>query len=137
MSTSPAYATFAMVSGSNGQTIAPFHPTSGVQQSVTGNNATINVQCYHTKVYTTDGPLTMSMPMGTQAGQLKKITFVHKGTHQATVTVLCSTLQGDSTEIQFTEAGDQIELMWTGNHAWAVLSTLNLLNPASNSPMVL
>jgi hypothetical protein len=130
----PAYASFAMISGNN--TIVPFQSFSGMQQSLTGEGAIIDAKCYHTKLYTTTGPVTVNLGMGTQFGQMKKITFVHKGTADGNVIVSCPTLMGDYTELTFSEIGDQAELMWSGGQQWVVMSTLNIVSPASPTPVV-
>lgn len=128
------YQIFARVLGSN-STLSPFVNGGGNQQSITGDNAIIRNDCYHNKIYSTDGPLTMTLPNGIQEGQTKKITFVHKGSSDANITISCPSLKGTFTQISFEEAGDQIELLWY-LRKWNVLSTLNILNLIAPSPRI-
>lgn len=131
----PLVSYYSRLPGRN-STIAPFFNLSGNQQSITGQNAVISVVSYHTKVYSIDQPLTMQLPPGLQDGQLKCITFVHKGAANADITVDCPNLAESFTQVKFTKPGDQIILMWNGNN-WIVNYTMNLTDVSSNTPQVI
>ena len=116
-------------------TIAPFVPmTEKNQERVTGESR-INVNCYHSKLYTRNKPITLQLGNGIQDGQLKELTFVFKGAEDATCTVECAALSSTNSEIIFQEVGDQVQLLWTGG-SWTVLKTLNVTNPSLQFPWV-
>lgn len=117
------------------ETMSVYASGVGMQETLTGEQV-LSVTCYHSKVYTTDSPCVMKLGRGVQRGQLKKISFVHKGLDGADVTIHCSNLKHGSTRIIMSKKGDQIELVWLGG-TWAVLSTLNYENFMSPSPTVL
>ena len=108
-------------------------PGVGLQESLTGNQA-ISSSCYHTRVYSTDEPCQMTLGRGLQKGQMKKISFVHKGSDEANVNINCPNLK-NATRIVMSKKGDQIELVWLGG-VWAVLCTLNYENFMALSPRV-
>lgn len=114
--------------------LAPFFIMSGNQQIVTGSND-VDVSCFHTKMYTTDEPITLKLNNGYQDGQLKKMTFVFKGSETANVVLECPALTDTYSQVTFNEVGDQLLLMWTGG-SWCVLETLNITDPSLNSPVV-
>lgn len=115
-------------------TMGTYVHTLGLQETLTGKQS-IGVTSYHTKVYTTETPCEMSLGRGLQKGQLKKISFVHKGLDGADVTITCSDLKHGNTRIVLSKKGDQIELVWAGG-VWAVLSTLNYDDFMSPTPVV-
>lgn len=125
---------YGRVTGTNGS-IGAFHFVSGNQQALTGDKGVIRNTCYHTKIYSIDKPITLTLGTGLQDGQLKRITCVHKGTAEANITVTCPTLLGDYTQIVFSKAGDQIDLLWNGS-SWSVLYSINFMEPLSNTPVV-
>lgn len=115
-------------------TIAPFIVMTGYQESLTGNGD-ISLECYHTKLYTTDSPITLYLGNGVQDGQLKTLTMVFKGNEEANATVECPSLSGTSTQLVFSNIGDKIELLWNGG-SWLVLSTMNTTDPTLQTPVV-
>lgn len=115
-------------------TLAPFYVMSGNQESISKGEY-ISLECFHTKIYTTDSQVEFHMQNGNQSGQLKKITFVHKGNEHANAILFCLSLPGDSSKIEFTNVGDSATLMYTGG-IWIVLETLNYPNPSLFSPVV-
>lgn len=116
-------------------TLATFVPMSNKnQESITGN-ARVDINCYNSKIYTRNAPIILRLGNGVQDGQLKKLTFVYKGSEKATATLECPALSGTYSEIVFSEVGDQILLLWTGGN-WSVLETLNITNPSLQSPWV-
>lgn len=119
--------------------LAPFYIMSGKQQVVTEgiNNAinNIDMNCYHTKMYTTLNPITLFMGDGFQDGQLKKLSFSFKGNEDFIITVECPALTDTCSHIIFSQIGDYIILMWTGG-SWIVLESGNALDPTSPTPMV-
>ncbi len=121
------------MSGSH-ETINAFVAGLGLQETLTGEQ-TISGTCYHTKVYTTEHACEMKLGRGVQKGQIKKISFVHKGLDGADVVIQCSNLKYGNTRIVMSKKGDQIELVWLGG-IWAVLSTLNYENFMSPTPSV-
>jgi len=127
MSTNTAFSQFSRVTGRY-NTLGLFVPMSGVQQRVTGNDESINVNTYHSKMYTTQDPITLTLGNGIQDGQMKKLTFVFKGTENAKVVVECPSLMDTYSEIVFTEVGDFALLLWTGGN-WVVLETGNSTDP--------
>jgi hypothetical protein len=133
MSTYTAFSSFSRVTGRY-NTLGMFVPMSGVQQRVTGNDQTIDVNCYHSKMYTTQDPVTLSLGNGIQDGQLKKMTFVFKGTENANIVVECPSLFETYSEIVFSEVGDFAVLLWTGGN-WVVLETGNTTDPTLQ-PMI-
>ena len=126
--TATAFSQFSRITGRY-NTLGVFVPMSGMQQRVSGDGQNIDVNTYHTKVYTTQDPISLTMSNGLQDGQLKKITFVFKGSENATATVECPALMDDFSQIVFTDVGDQVLLVWTGGN-WAVLETLNITDPS-------
>lgn len=123
-----AFSQFSRITGRY-NTLGLFVPMSGVQQRVTGDGEAIDMTTFHSKIYTTQDPITLTLSNGLQDGQLKKITFVFKGSENATVTVECPALMDEYSEIVFTDVGDQITLIWTGGN-WAVLETTNTTDPS-------
>lgn len=115
-------------------TLAPFYVMSGNQESISEGEF-ISLECFHTKIYTTDNPIELKMPNGHQSGLLKKITFVHKGNENANAIVYCVSLPGESSKIEFTNVGDSVTLMYTGG-IWIILETINYPNPSLYSPIV-
>lgn len=128
------YQVFPRINGTNG-TIGVFQFATGNQESIGEDGANINTVCYHTKVYSIDKPINLNLGAGVQDGQLKRITMVHKGTEGADVTVTCPTLFGNTTKVLFSNVGDQLELVWSG-YSWSVLSTMNFMDPSSQTPWV-
>ena len=63
MSTNTAFSQFSRVTGRY-NTLGLFVPMSGVQQRVTGNDESINVNTYHSKMYTTQDPITLTLGNG-------------------------------------------------------------------------
>lgn len=118
----------------NYQTLSTFVSGLGLQETLTGNQE-ISVLCYHTKVYSTDNECNMELKAGVQRGQMKKISFVHKGQDGASVNINCNCLKYGNTRIVMSKKGDQVELMWLGG-IWAVMSTLNYENFMSPTPVV-
>lgn len=114
-------------------TFIPAPPESN-QESITGAQR-VDVNLYHTKLYTRNKPVTVQLGNGIQDGQLKKLTFVFKGSESGNITVECPALASTNTEIIFSNVGDQCTLMWTGGY-WSVLETLNVTNPSLQSPWV-
>ena len=108
---------------------------SGNQESLSGTG-NLSLDCYHTKLYTIDTDGDFGLNPGLQTGQIKKITYIFKGTEGSKAVVNIPDLMGTQTHIEFTEVGDQIELMWDGVN-WVVLSTLNITNPSNQSPLVI
>lgn len=127
--------TFNRVLGNRG-TIAPFLKDYGMQQVLTGEGATISTETYHTKLYSKSIPIRMTLGQGQQGGQLKMMTFVHKGHSDATVTVECPSLSGDGTSIVFSKPGDQMQLMWNSFN-WVPIYSLNMHDLLSNTPEVI
>lgn len=119
----------------NGNTMAGFLSRTGLQQSLTGDGGTINVNVYHTKIYSTNKNITLNMNSGRQEGQTKLITFTFKGNENADITLNCPSLTGDYTSILFENVGDQVQLIWTGT-VWIPLVTLNVSNPSLNTPVI-
>ena len=115
--------------------LAPFYIMSGKQQVLTGENNNIDMNVYHTKLYTTMTPITINMGNGNQDGQLKKITLAFKGNEDSNATVACPALAETDSHIVFSQIGDFALLMWTGG-SWNVLETGNVLDPSSNTPVV-
>lgn len=115
-------------------TITTFVPGSGLQETLTGQK-TLSATCYHSKVYTTGEPCEMQLPRGVQRGQVKRISFVHKGTDAATITIKCNCLRYGYSSIILSRKADQIELVWLGG-TWSVVSTLNYEDFMSPSPVV-
>ena len=115
-------------------TLVPFHVMSGNQESISQGEY-ISLECFHTKLYSTDSQVEFNLSNGVQAGQLKKLTFVHKGSENANIVVFCMSLPGDSSKIEFTNVGDSATLMYTGG-IWIILETLNYSNPSLFSPIV-
>jgi|SRR6478609_4263092 len=134
MTTKSPLSQFTRISGRY-NTLGPFIPMSEKnQESVTGNGR-IAVDCFHSKLYTRNKPITLQLGNGIQDGQLKKLTFVYKGSENATVTVECPALSSTNSQLVFSEVGDQAQLLWTGGN-WSVLETLNITNPTLQSPWV-
>ncbi len=109
-------------------TLAPFYIMSGTQESITGNGA-LSLGCFHSKLYTTDEPITLSLNNGYQDGQLKKLTFVHKGNDKSNVVVEIPALTDNYSQIIFSSPGDTATLQWTGGY-WTVIETLNTTDPS-------
>lgn len=114
--------------------LAPFLIMSGKQQVFTGNND-IDLNCYHTRMYTTDNSITGRLSNGIQDGQLKKLTFAFKGSESANIVIECPALTDTYSQISFTQVGDFAFLMWTGG-SWTVIETGNMTDPGSNTPVV-
>lgn len=127
---------FACVPGRY-NTLAPFIVMSGNQESLSGSG-TISLDCYHTKLFSTDSPVTVSLESGLQDGQLKKLQYVHKGKEMNSLTVECPAILGDNGEskIWFSNVGDYVLLAWTGQ-CWCVLESGNTTDPRLDSPKVL
>lgn len=125
---------FPRVLGSN-DTMAGFMSRVGLQQSLTGDDGTINLNVYHTKIYSTNKKLTLKMGTGRQEGQTKLITFTFKGNENATIEVNCPSLIAEYSRIVFENVGDQAQLTWIGS-AWVPLVTLNVSNPSLNTPVI-
>lgn len=123
-----AFSQFSRITGRY-NTLGVFASMSGVQQRVTGDGESIDVTCYHTKVYTTQDPITLKLSNGLQDGQLKKITFVFKGGENSNVSIECPALMDDYSQIVMSDVGDTITLIWTGGN-WAVMETLNITDPS-------
>ena len=104
------------------------------QESITGNG-NINVNCFHSKLYSRNQPVSITLDNGIQDGQLKKLTFIYKGAELAVVTIECPALSSTNSQIVFSEVGDTAQLMWTGGN-WSVLETINVTNPSLQSPWV-
>jgi hypothetical protein len=85
-------------------------------------------------MYTTQDPIALNLGNGIQDGQLKKLTFVFKGTENANVVVECPSMADLYSEILFTEVGDFTLLFWTGGN-WIVLESGNSTDPTLQ-PMV-
>jgi hypothetical protein len=115
-------------------TIAPFYNMSGNQESIS-NSDMISLECYHSKIYTTTSPVELSIGPGHQSGQLKKMTFVHKGSEQGNVTINCLSLPGILSKIELVNVGDSVLLLYTGG-IWIVLETLNYNDVTLRSPIV-
>lgn len=115
--------------------MAMFVPRTGTQQSITGNNAIINATTYHSKIYSTDQAITMTLANGRQEGQSKLITFTHKGNEDAIIRINSNSFAGDSTQITMSEVGDQIQLIWAMT-LWHPLVTLNTRDPSSQTPRI-
>ena len=115
--------------------VATYVTGTGLQEVLTGDQL-ISSSCHHTKVYSTERTCNMTLGRGVQKGQLKKITFIHKGLDGAVVNINCTNMKHGNTRIVMSKKGDQIELVWLGG-VWAVLSTLNYENMTSNTPVVL
>jgi hypothetical protein len=128
------YSQFSRVAG-RFNSLAPFVIMSGSQESNPGTGD-ITTSCYHTKLYTTRDASTVNLGSAQQDGQLKKLTFVHKGKDEAVITVNCPLLTDVYSEIQFSNVGDTCLLLWTGG-TWCVLETLNIVNPSLQTPVVL
>jgi hypothetical protein len=107
---------------------------SGNQESISGGGR-VSLDCYHSKLYTTDSAVVLHLDNGLQDGQLKKFTFVFKGTSEGNVTVQCPSLMGINSEIVFSNVGDNCVLLWTGG-TWCVLETGNTVDPTQQSPVV-
>jgi hypothetical protein len=105
-----------------------------MQESLTGNDENISIDCFNSKLYTTDSSIMLHLANGKQDGQLKKLTFSFQGVEDTQIRVLCPALIGSFTEITFTNVGDQCFLIWSGQ--WIVLETINILNPGLNTPVV-
>lgn len=117
-------------------TMGTFVPTPDAnQETITGDSSSIDLTIFNSKLYSRNKPVTLEMGNGIQDGQIKKMTFVYKGSETATVTVQCTSLPGTNSEIVFSEVGDQITLIWTGGN-WSVLETLNVTDPRLQSPWV-
>lgn len=121
---------YSRVAGRYG-TLGGFYPTSGMQESLSENNAVISMTCYNTKLYTTSKDIHLKLPSGIQTGQLKKIVFVFK-TNPYNVSVSSDYFIGD---IQFKNQGDYIILMWTGG-VWNVIETGNTMHPDLPTPWI-
>jgi hypothetical protein len=119
----------------NYTTMAPFISRTGLQQSVTGEGATINTMSYHTKIYSTDTSLNMTLADGRQEGQVKLITFTHKGAPESDIRVRTTQLMGSNSQITFSEVGDQVQIMWA-NGTWFPMMTLNTCDPSSQTPRI-
>lgn len=119
----------------NGNTTGNFISKAGLQQSLTGDNGVINTNVYHTKVYTTSKSIVLNMGIGRQDGQTKLITFTFKGNENTNVEVNCPALTGEYSRIVFENVGDQVQLIWTSN-TWFPLVTLNITNPSLNTPVI-
>lgn len=116
-------------------TLGPFLPMSeNNQESITGD-ARVSVNCYHSKLFSRNEPVTLNLGNGIQDGQMKKLSFTYKGAEDATVTVECPALPSTNSQIIFSEVGDQALLFWTGG-TWLILETLNCTNPTLQSPWV-
>jgi len=115
--------------------MAGFMSRVGLQQSLTGDDGTINLNVYHTKIYSTNKKLTLKMGTGRQEGQTKLITFTFKGNENATIEVNCPSLIAEYSRIVFENVGDQAQLTWIGS-AWVPLVTLNVSNPSLNTPVI-
>jgi len=115
-------------------TLAPFFIMSGNQESISKGDH-ISVECYHTKVYTVTTPVKFILNDGYQAGQLKKITLVHKGNTDANVTIDCISLPRELSKIEMVNVGDTVTLMFTGG-IWIILETINIMNVSLRSPIV-
>ncbi|RKO94850.1 hypothetical protein BDK51DRAFT_34356 [Blyttiomyces helicus] len=87
------------------------------------------------KMYTTDVPINLQLNNGLQDGQLKKLTFVLKGTEESYITVECPGLPDSLTQILFTNIADYAILMWSGG-SWIILETLNSRDTRLQSPLV-
>ena len=125
---------FSRVSGRYG-TMAPFFPTSGTQQSLTGDGQQIDVKYYNTKLYTTTRSFLVDLPNGVQDGQLKKVNFVAQGYEDTAITVDCPTLYQNDSKVLFTNVGDFTVFMWTGG-SWIILETGNSTDPTLQTPVV-
>lgn len=120
--------------GGRYNSLAPFFIASGDQESIsTGNYISLN--CFNSKLYTTDASVSLSLSNGVQDGQLKKFTLVFKGNDETCVTIHCPSLQGVSSQVTFSNVGDQLLMMWNGG-AWCVLETLNIMDPSFQTPVV-
>ena len=117
-------------------TIGIFYPMLGAQQSIGADGGIIDLNTYHTKIYTTDKPITLKMANGLQHGQIKKITLVLKGTESSIATVNCPGMTDYLSKIVFYEKGDQCTLLWTGG-TWVSIETLNTEDVSLQSPVVM
>ena len=124
---------YSRVSGLYG-TLGAFYPTTGVQESLSENNASISVNCYNTKVYTTNEDIELKLPAGIQTGQMKQIVFSYKKTEPYNVLVTSDYFLGNCV-INFKNQGDFVKLIYTGG-VWTVLETGNFISPDLNTPWI-
>ena len=115
-------------------TLAPFLVMSGNQESITGSG-NISVECFCSKLYTTDSHVYLKLNNGLQDGQLKKLKLVHKGKEGTHVTIDCPALLGASHKMLFTNVGDSVLLAWTGG-SWCVMETGNTSDPTLMTPVI-
>ncbi len=115
-------------------TLVPFYNMNGNQESIS-NDECISTDCYHTKVYSTSELVSLILPVASQSGTLKKITFVHKGSEIGNVIITCVSLPRELSTIEMTNVGDSILLLYTGG-IWIVLETLNYNDVSLRSPIV-
>ena len=114
--------------------LGTFIMMSGGQESLTGNGA-ISLNCYNTKVYTTDANVTLELNGGLQDGQLKKVSFIFSGNPQTSVTINCPSLISIDSQVIMANVGDTVLFMWNGG-SWVVLETINTVDPTLQSPVV-
>jgi hypothetical protein len=114
--------------------MASFFIASGKQQIISETDI-ISVECHHTKVYSKLDPIILQLFNGHQPGQLKKISFIYKGSVDADITILCPCLNENLTRMIMKNAGDYILLMYNGSQ-WVVLETLNFIEPCMSSPII-
>ena len=93
------FSQFSRISGRY-NTLVPFFNITNLQESLSGNGI-IAINCYNTKMYTTDSSITLRLLDGQQDGQLKKLSFVFKGNEDTFVTVECPTLIDIFSQILF------------------------------------
>lgn len=113
-------------------TLGAFFGTSGTQESL--SSGSVSTECYHTRLFSTDAPASVTLYNGLQDGQLKKLTMAFKGHESADVEMHCPALSGAEERITFKEPGDFALLMWTGG-VWVVLETGNTVDPSAQ-PLV-
>jgi hypothetical protein len=115
-------------------TLAPFYNMSGNQESISSGDY-ISLQCFHSKIYSTTSIVELNIGTGFQSGQMKKLTFVHKGSEEGNVLINCTSLPGILSKIEMINVGDSITLLYTGG-SWVVLETLNYNDVTLESPIV-
>lgn len=115
-------------------TLAPFYNMSGNQESISSGDY-ISLKCFHSKIYSTTSLVELNIDSGFQAGQMKKLTFVHKGSEEGNVVITCTSLPGILSKIEMINVGDSATLLFTGG-SWLVLETLNYNNVTLQSPIV-